>query len=203
MTNAVQNAIKALESKGFHTVECPTAEAAKKWCLDQINAGESVGSGGSMTLNAMEILPALAENGAVIHSHWNCPPEKVREVVKEAAFADFYLSSANAITENGEIYNVDGRGNRVAAITFGPKKVFIFAGKNKVVKDVPAAIERVEKVAAPPNATRLNRKTPCVKTGECMNCSSPDRVCKIYSLITHCPIGADITVIFIDENLGY
>ena len=122
---------------------------------------------------------------------------------KKTFMADAYFTSTNAITENGELYNVDGNGNRVAAMLYGPDKVIVICGVNKIVKDLNEAIERNKRVAAPINAKRLNKDTPCAKVGYCMDCKSKDRICNEYTVIKRQRNKDRIHVIFMNENLGY
>ena len=129
-------------------------------------------------------------------------PEEIKQIYREAFFCDAYFTSTNAITEDGELYNVDGNGNRVAAMLYGPDKVIVIAGVNKIVKNINEAISRVENLAAPANAKRLNRKTPCVITGKCMNCNSPERICIEYTVIRK-PAPNRIFILLLNENYGY
>lgn len=127
----------------------------------------------------------------------------IKEIYRKSFFADAYFTSSNAITEDGEIYNVDGNGNRVAAMIYGPDKVIIVAGINKIVKDLDEAIERNREMAAPANAKRLNKNTPCAKIGYCMDCTSADRICRNYVLIKNQGRKDRMYVIFVNKNLGY
>ena len=129
--------------------------------------------------------------------------EEVEEIMRKAFVSDTFLASANAITENGELYNVDGNGNRVSAMIFGPKQVIIVAGLNKIVTDLHAAVERLETVASPANCVRLGRNTPCAKTGRCGHCLSPDRICNDYVIMAHQRDKDRIKVIFIADEFGY
>ena len=122
---------------------------------------------------------------------------------KESFFADAYFTSSNAVTENGELYNVDGNGNRVAAMLYGPEKVIVICGVNKIVKNVEEAIKRNRECAAPINAKRLNKETPCSKVGYCMDCKSKDRICNEYTLIKRQNRKERMHIIFLNENLGY
>ena len=159
--------------------------------------------GGSRTLHETGII-SLLENGNYDYcdSH-TVPAEEVEKARREAFFADFFLASANAITENGEIYNVDGAGTRVAPIIFGPQNVILVCGTNKIVSDLAAAEDRLRKLAAPANAKRLGCKTPCTETGTCMDCHSPGRICCSYTTLGYQRIPNRIKVIFIGEHLGY
>jgi hypothetical protein len=127
--------------------------------------------------------------------------ERLR-LIQKSFSADIFLSSTNAITEDGKLFNVDATGNRVGAMFIGPKKTIIVAGVNKIVKDVEAAEKRLKEWVAPQNIKRLNRKTPCAETGVCADCSSPDRICNIYVVLAKKPSRTDIVVILVGERLG-
>ena len=121
-----------------------------------------------------------------------------------AAFdSDVYFAGTNAVTENGCLYNVDGNGNRVAAMIYGPKSVVVVVGVNKIVSDLDAAKERVRKIAAPANTVRLSCDTPCAKTGECMDCNSPSRICCNFVVMSNQRVKDRLKVIILDESLGY
>jgi hypothetical protein len=124
------------------------------------------------------------------------------ELSRKALTSDVFVASTNALTEDGKLLNVDATGNRVAAMFFGPKKVIIVAGVNKIVKDIDAAEKRVREWAAPQNAKRLNRKTPCAETGVCADCRSPQRICNIYVTLAKRPSRTEVVVILVGENLG-
>lgn len=127
----------------------------------------------------------------------------MKQIYRDAFSADTYLMSANAITETGELYNVDGNSNRVAALAFGPEQVIVLAGYNKIVPDMAAAVTRVEKIAAPANATRLHCQTPCAVTGECGHCNAPGRICCNYMVTGFQRQKNRVKVILIGEELGY
>ena len=131
----------------------------------------------------------------------NC--EDVQKLYRECFSADVYLTSSNAITKKGELYNVDGNGNRVAAMLFGPKKVIVIIGVNKIVENIDEAVKRVEEVAAVKNNIRLNKKNPCVQAGHCVHCNSPVKICREYTLITSSAIEKRIHIICVNQNLGY
>ena len=116
---------------------------------------------------------------------------------------DVFITGVNAVTENGKLVNLDGTGNRVAALAFGPRHVIVLAGRNKVVADEAAARERVRNWAAPANAARLERKTPCVKTLHCEDCSSPDRICNVWSITEKSWPKGRIKIVLVDEDLGF
>lgn len=127
----------------------------------------------------------------------------ITKIYKQTFMADAYFVSTNAVTEKGELYNVDGTGNRVAAIMYGPDKVIVICGVNKIVSDLDGAIERNRKFSAPANAKRVGSKAPCTKTGYCMDCKSMDKICNEFTLIKGQANKDRIHVIFLNEDLGY
>lgn len=180
-----------------------TSDEAVKLVESLIPEGSVCRVGGSRTLHETGII-SLLENGNYDYrdSH-TVPAEEVETARREAFFADYFLASANAITEDGEIYNVDGAGTRVAPIIYGPKNVILVAGTNKLVSDIAAAEDRLRNLAAPANAKRLGCKTPCAETGVCMNCKSPGRICCSYTLLGYQRLPGRIKVIIVGEHLGY
>lgn len=180
-----------------------TSDEAVKLVESLIPEGSVCRVGGSRTLHETGII-SLLENGNYDYrdSH-TVPAEEVETARREAFFADYFLASANAITEDGEIYNVDGAGTRVAPIIYGPKNVILVAGTNKLVSDIAAAEDRLRNLAAPSNAKRLGCKTPCAETGVCMNCKSPGRICCSYTLLGYQRLPGRIKVIIVGEHLGY
>ncbi len=196
---------KALEKKEFKVRCFETAKEAKKALLEIIPKKATVGAGGSMTLVGMGILDDLHLRGNKVFSTYiakieGSNPEDARN---GGINADVYLSSANAITEKGEIYNTDMNGNRVAALFYGPEKVFIVAGKNKIVKSRSKARKRVKTVAGPLNTKRLKMNTPCFLTGKCADCGSIDRICRTTVIQEYAPRDREINVFLINEDLGY
>lgn len=168
-------------------------------------------AGGSMTLKESGVTDLLLNEykGIYLDRSEGKNPDEVGEIFRKAFVSDTFFSSSNAITEEGELYNVDGNGNRVAAMIFGPKQVIVVAGANKIVKDREAAILRVEEHTAPKNAARLNCQTPCAKTGKCEKlisgepCRSPARICCSYVFLGQQRVPDRIKVIIVDEELGY
>lgn len=187
--------ITTLKNKGYTVSEFATAAQAADYLDKQID-GVSVGIGGSVTIDSMGLYDRLNRHNTV-HWHWKGGD------ATQAAVADAYLSSVNALAETGEIINIDGIGNRVASILYGHKKVYLIIGRNKIAPDFAAALDRARNVAAPLNAKRLGMNTPCVKTGRCMDCNSPQRICKELAVLWGCPMKADIEIVLIHENLGY
>lgn len=168
-------------------------------------------AGGSMTLRESGVTDMLLNEykGVFLDRSAAKTPEETGEIFRKAFISDTFFASSNAITENGELYNVDGNGNRVSAMIFGPKQVIVVAGVNKIVKDIEAAKERVERIAAPKNTVRLNCATPCLKTGECERlrsgspCHSDARICCSYVTLGQQRVPDRIKVIIVNENLGY
>lgn len=175
-----------------------TAYLTKEIC------GQTVGIGGSMTVKDMGAFEALSENNTVwCHSY---VPEGMTAaaVIAKEREADIYISSVNGLSENGEIVNIDGNCNRVADIFYGHKKVYLLIGKNKLAKDCDAAVYRARNVAAPKNARRLNKNTPCAKGEEkCYDCKSPERICKGLCIMLGKPSSGQFEILLINENLGY
>lgn len=169
-----------------------------------VNEGSKVSLGGSMTLFETKIMEHLRSGRYELLDRYKAglTADEIKEIYRKSFFCDAYFTSTNAITEEGELYNVDGNGNRVAAMLYGPDKVIVIAGVNKIVKDINEAIYRVENLAAPANAKRLNRKTPCTVTGKCMNCNSPERICREYTVIRK-PVPNRIFVLLLNEEYGY
>lgn len=162
-------------------------------------------SGGSMTLKDSGVTDLLMnEFGEVyLDRSKGKNSDEVGEIMRKAFVSDTFFASSNAVTENGELYNVDGNGNRVSAMIYGPRQVIIVVGVNKIVKDLDEARERVEKIAAPKNTVRLNCETPCAKTGECMHCHTPARICCSYVTLAYQRVPDRIKVIIVNEDLGY
>lgn len=166
--------------------------------LEAMLQGETIGFGGSVTLRDMNLYERLGKNNTVLW-HWIDPAVRDR-------YAEFttYLSSVNAISETGELVNIDGTGNRIASTLYGPKKVFFIVGRNKICRDLPSAIERARDIAAPLNAKRLGFKTPCAIDGKCHDCDSPSRICGVLSIHMRPMLHAEHTeVVLIDEDIGF
>ena len=188
---------------GYQVSEFDTKEAAAKY-LDECIDGKSVGFGGSMTLKEMGLYDMLKSHNQALW-HWNVPEGKSgAEILKEAQTADIYISSVNGIARTGEIINIDGNCNRVAGMMFGHDKIYLVAGENKVAADYEQALYRARNVAAPLNAKRLGKKTPCAVNGDkCYNCTSPERICRGLSVFWEKPSGREYEIILIHEQLGY
>lgn len=192
-----------LQRLGYQVTEFDTKEEAAQY-LDNSIDSKTVGFGGSMTLKEMELSDKLEKHNQVLW-HWNVPEGKSgADILKEAQTADIYISSVNGIAQTGEIINIDGNCNRVAGMMFGHEKVYLVAGENKVADDYEKALYRARNIAAPLNAKRLGKKTPCaVKGDRCYNCTSPERICRGLSVFWTKPSGREYEIILIHENLGY
>jgi L-lactate utilization protein LutB len=170
-----------------------------------INEGDTVSVGGSMTLFETGVIDYLRCGKFNFLDRYaeGLSAADMKELFRKSFSADAYFVSSNAVTEEGELYNVDGTGNRVAAMIYGPDNVIVVVGVNKIVADEDEAIERIRNISAPANAMRLNRNTPCTKVGYCMDCKSPDRICNAYVLIGRQGVKGRIKVIIVGEKLGY
>lgn len=196
-----QKVIKGLSSRNMTGYYASSAEEAKKIALDLIPEGSMVTMGGGMSVHEIGLVDAL-KNGNYNFLDRDQAEDK-RAAMLAAYDADFFLSSCNAITEDGVLINIDGNANRVSAICQGPKKVLFIVGMNKVCSDVDGAMKRARNVAAPINAQRFGLDTPCSKTGSCMNCKSPDTICCQF-LVTRFSRHADrIHVILVNDTLGF
>lgn len=196
--------VKNLTRRHFDACYCPTAAEAVEKVSALIPDGSSVTWGGSMTIRDMGLTKALHErNLTILDRDLAADRDEAQRIYREAFSCDYYLSSANAISEDGVIVNIDGNGNRVAAITFGPKKVIFVIGLNKVAQDVNAALARARSTASPINAARFDINTPCRKDGICHNCNSPESICNyIHFLRNSHPTGRHI-VVLVGEDMGY
>ena len=203
-TKQMERTAKALEKNGFESLFVPDAKAALQAILDMIPDGASVGIGGSMTLTQIGFFQGIKdrEMNLINPLAKGVTPEERDQLTRKIFSCDYFLCSTNAITEEGQLYNVDATGNRVAAMFFGPKKTIVVCGVNKITKDMDEARRRVWNVAAPMNAKRLDRKTPCAETGVCSDCTSPERICNIGVEIVKKPTRSTILVILIGEPLG-
>lgn len=203
MAKISAKAVEALNKHKFHAQYVENKEAALKAALKLISPDATVGIGGSATLTALGIKQILAEQGNTIYDHQGKKGDEATLIRKQELTADVFLTSSNAVTLDGQLVNVDGVGNRIAAMTFGPKRVIMLVGANKIVKDEAAGRERIQMLAAPLNVARLNRKTPCVTTGYCMDCNSPERSCNATMVMHRAMGGSDFHIIIIGESLGY
>ena len=185
-----EKTVEALRRRGYEAVAVATREEAKAVVLKEAESAASVGWGGSETIKEIGARAPLESSGKEIRDH--------------QTQMDLFLLSANAMTEDGIIVNIDGTGNRVAASIFGPKRVVYVVGRNKIVPGgVLEAIVRAKKFACGPNCRRLSKKTPCATLGTCADCDSPDRICKVTAIFDRCPTHTSTLVVLVDEDLGY
>ncbi len=191
-----------LKKKGY-TVACFAQKEEASAYLNVEIDGITVGMGGSVTLGEMRLGESLSTHNTVYWHQGVTTPEESAVQRRGASQAEVYISSVNGISLSGEIVNIDGNCNRVSATLSGHRKVYFVLGKNKLAPDLAAAIDRARNIAAPLNAKRLNRKTPCVKGGHCFDCSSSERICRALCVLWEKPSGCDYEVVLIDETLGY
>ena len=197
--------IKNLKENGFDAIFVPNTTEARTIILDRFSSYDSYGVGGSDTIRKIGILEDLRAMGKTIYDHWQegLSGEENLDIRLKQGRCDCFFCSANGISLTGEIVNVDGVGNRTNAMTFGPKKVVMVAGMNKMAEDLAAAIKRVHDIAAPMRAKSLEMQTPCAETGICNDCKSPQRICRVTTILHRRPMLTDMTVILINERLGF
>lgn len=196
--------VKNLQSRHFDAYYCATKEEALEKALSLIPAGSSVGWGGSVTCQQIGLLDAVraGEYKALDREVCNSPEER-ENLMRQCLLADTFLTSANAISLDGQMVNIDGNGNRVAAIVYGPKQVIVVAGMNKVEDTLDAAITRARTVAAPMNEQRFGHPNPCNVTGSCADCKSETCICNHILITRHCrPVGK-LKFILVGEDLGF
>lgn len=200
----INNTIEALKKNNMESFLINSKKELIEKIEELVEKDSKVSVGGSMTLFETGVIEHLRSGRYEFLDRYKegLTPEEINQIYKEAFFCDAYFTSSNAITEEGELYNVDGNGNRVAAMIYGPDKVIVIAGVNKIVKDINEAINRIENIVAPANAKRLNKKTPCTVKGKCINCNSPERICREYTVIKK-PKPNRIFVLLLNEEYGY
>lgn len=191
---------KNLENRGFRVHRFASGAEAAEFLVQTLH-GTSIGIGGSVTIDTLGVYDRLCGSNEVFW-HWKNHAPETRE---RAGKAETYLCSANGVSENGEIVNIDGFGNRVAGTIYGPERVFLVVGRNKIAPDLTGAIDRARNIAAPLNARRLNSHTPCaVGEPRCRDCRSPEKVCGVMTVFFMPPTSIkEFHVILVDEDLGY
>ncbi|MBQ4347977.1 MAG: lactate utilization protein [Firmicutes bacterium] len=193
-----------LRKRNMDAYFCETGEEARKKVLELIPEGGSVTWGGSESIKEIGLPEALKNGGYKVFDRTEAvSDEEIQKIYREAFFADAYLTSTNAVTFDGELINIDGNANRVAAMAFGPKAVIMVVGMNKVVKDVEEGISRTRNFSAPINVQRLGFTPPCSKTGRCMNCLSPYCICCQILITRYSRIKGRTKVILVNEELGF
>ena len=214
MEKYIEQTMQALEKNNMKPYYVETAHEVVPLVKSLMKKGESVSCGGSVTINETNVFTEILESGEYdFIDRRGLQGEKLRQAYGKAFMCDTFITSSNAVTQNGELYNVDGNSNRVACIVFGPRQVIVVVGKNKIVPNIDDAIRRVKEIAAPKNTVRLNCNTPCAKTGECISlkhgkyicdgCASEGRVCCNYVVTAQQRHKDRIKVIIVNENLGY
>lgn len=200
-----KRAVERLEAHDFKALYVKTKEEAAQEVLKHVTPGMSIGAGGSVTIRQLGVLEEMRKRGNTVYDHWvpGLTKERSLEIRKAQLSSDLFLSSSNAVTMEGELVNIDGIGNRVAGMIFGPKKVILVAGHNKIVGNIEEAIKRVRNAATPPNAKRLNVDVPCAKLGWCVDCNSPNRSCRVVVIHERKPSLTEMLVILAGEELGY
>lgn len=199
-----ERTVKALQANYFDAAFFKDRENLIDRVMGHVKPEMKVGFGGSLTVRDLGIVDRLKTEDVVILDHWQqgLSSGDITDIRKEQLTSDLFLSSANAITEKGELVNIDGLGNRTNSITYGPGKVIIIAGYNKIVPDIDSAMDRIKRFAAPMNAKRLNLPLPCAETGYCQDCRSEARICRIISILQRRPVGTDLSVFILNEDLG-
>ncbi len=189
----------------FKAIYVQTKEEAVQEIWKHITPKQRIGVGGSLTIRGLGILERLETEGCTVYDHWKpgLSKETLVSIRRSQMTSDLFLSSVNAITLNGELINIDGVGNRVNSTIFGPGKVILVCGYNKIVEDIQEGIKRIKNVVAPMNARRLNVDVPCAKSGKCVDCNSPDRICRVIVIHERRPSLTDMLIIIVGEELGY
>lgn len=200
-----EKSIEAFKKHGFDAHFVATVEEARKLILEMVSGYETFGFGGSNTTRSLGIMEELVSMGKTVFDHWqkDLSKEDDLDIRLQQGRSECFLCSANAVSATGEVINVDGVGNRTNAMTFGPKKVIVVAGMNKVTPDLESALRRVSEIAAPMRAKSLEMDTPCAKTGVCNDCNVPQRICRVTTILHRKPMLTDVSVVLINQSLGF
>jgi hypothetical protein len=200
-----ERAVEALAHNGFPAVYCKSREAAFDYIMGEAAEADSIGFGGSLSVVDLKVADRLGELGKelLIHYAAGLTPEERLAIMRRQLGCDLFLTGTNALTLSGCLVNIDATGNRVGSMLFGPKKVIVVAGRNKLVDGgIDEAIKRIKERSAPPNAKRLGFKTPCASSGFCSDCHAPDRICRITTIIDRKPRHTDLRVLVVNADLG-
>lgn len=205
MEDRIRRTMAALEKNNIKPYYAETRGELRDIVRSLVKNDRLITAGGSVTLEESGVKQFLMTEfkGIYLDRSEGVTPEEVEDILHKAFVSDTFFASSNAVTEEGELYNVDGRGNRVSAMIYGPKQVVLIVGVNKIVKDMDEAVRRVEQVAAPKNTKRLHSGTPCEVTGNCAHCRSAGRICCSYVRMGQQRVRDRIKVIIVNENLGY
>lgn len=201
----VQRTLEGLRNNNMWACYVPDREQALCKVEELLHQGDTVACGGSMSLFEAGVIDLLRQPRYRFLDRYapGLTREQIEEIYIDAFRADVYLTSTNAVTETGALYNVDGNSNRVAALLYGPRSVIVVAGINKLVRNLDEAVQRVRETAAPANAIRLDCKTPCTKSGRCMDCGGDNRICCSYVVSAKQRKKDRVKVILVGEELGY
>jgi hypothetical protein len=195
-TNTINETIKNLVANNFTVHLYKNSADAVRAILKKLEPAKSISRGGSVTVDELGIIDKIKERGLPFRDYVKMDDRLA------SLTAEYYITSSNAITKDGKLVNIDGFGNRVSAISCGPRKVIIVAGTNKIVSDTHEGYRRIKEIAAPLNAKRLKKDTPCAENGVCEDCDSDERICRVTSIVTK-PYKGRVTIYLIDEKLGY
>lgn len=200
----IERAMAAFASRRFETHLFERGSEAVDFLFSAVAAGETVGYGGSETVQQLEIRVRLAEGDVrfIDRSRAGHSYDEQLDVRRQTLAADVFIASSNAVSIDGALVNIDGDGNRIAGLSLGPKRVYLFIGRNKLCEDLERAIFRAKNVAAPALAIQLGVDTPCARTGRCHDCASPNRICQNLSIIERCNPPGRISLLFINQDLG-
>jgi len=196
--------VEILNNKGYCAIMAENQKKARELVIEMVPEGASVAFGGSVTLNQLDLINHFRDEKYKFYDRYkDVPFEETVELMRSALLSDYFITGTNAITLDGELVNMDSTGNRAASVLFGPKKVIIVAGINKIVKNLPEAFDRLKTVAIM-NAKRINHKAPCTLSNQCEDCTHSDRVCNFISIINNGrKFNERYTVIIVPEELGY
>lgn len=204
LNKRVERTLNELAKNGFNAYFAETKRIARDKALELIPVNALVGIGGSLTIREIGLVEALIDRGNAVFQHWQTPPgENPINIMKQETRSDIFLTSSNAITESGKLINIDGTGNRVSAMIFGPPTVIVVVGVNKIVRDTTEGLQRVRQVSAPMNARRLNLATPCAKSGVCTDCTAKGRICRVVTILERKPANTNIVIVMVGERLGF
>ena len=200
-----RKAVEALKRNAFDALYVSGLEAARREILNRIPQGAKIGVGGSMTIRQTGVLDTLERQGNVVYDHWKpgLSEGDILKIRKSHLTCDVFLTSTNAVTLEGTLVSTDGIGNRVGAMTFGPNRVIVVAGVNKVVNDRESAFRRIKEVATPQVVRDMGLEVPCAATGFCVDCNAPMRACRVTVILERKPFLSDIHVLIVGEELGF
>ena len=204
----LRNLKETLEQNNFDVYEASDVMQAHKLVIESIIpaiSASSISWGGSLTFTQTGLYETIKQQSdlSTIDTYdKRIPPDELMERRRQALLTDLFITGTNAVTEKGHLVNLDMIGNRVAALTFGPRNVLLLVGRNKIVPNLDAAMDRIKRYAAPANVIRLDKQTPCSKTGHCHDCSAPDRICNSWTITEKAFPRGRIKIVLINQDLG-